>query len=173
MALHEFSVYIVPDNIRYVEKKSIWGFEGESHITKASIVEILRSICEKLKDRGEGFYSDKRCLDIHIIGTGENVKVLEIKGCLSCYMQGIEKIYQIAKACEEKGLKVYFNVLGENKAVGELDSFIQFVCSMYAEKIEFFQKGHMDFCYVIPPSKYYVKLKWYGMRNKFRKYFKR
>lgn len=173
MALHEFSIYIVPYDVRYVEKESTWGFEGDSHITRESIVEILQSVCGKLKDKGDGFYSDKKCIDMHIINTGENIKVLEIKGCLSCYMQGIEKAHQIAETCEENGIKVYFNVLGNNKEVSELDSFVSFVCSVYDDKIDFFQKGHAGFCYVIPPSKYYSKLKWYRIRNKFKKCFKR
>lgn len=172
MALHEFSIYIVPCDVRYVEKESTWGFEGDSHITREDVVEILQSICKKLKDKGDGFFSDQECLDMHIVNKGENIKVLEIKGCLSCYMQGIERAYQIAETCEKKGIKVYFNVLGNSEEVGELESFISFVRNMYDDKIDFFQKGHAGFCYVIPPSKFYSKLKWYRIGNKIKKWLR-
>lgn len=173
MALHEFSIYIVPSEVRYVQKESTWSFEGKSQITNEGIVKILQSVCKTLKHKGMGVYSDQRCIDIHIRGTSQYIKVLEVKGCLSCYMQGIEKAYQIAKACEESENKVYFNVLGVDKEVSDLESFLLFVCDMYDEKISFFQNGHEGFKYVIPPSKYYRKYKWYLVKSRFKSYLKK
>lgn len=170
MALHEFSIYIVPYDVKYVEKESTWKFEGVSHINCEEIIEILQSTCKRLKDRGNGFYSDKKYIDAHIINSQGDVKALEIKGCLSCYKQATERAYQIAKAFEERRKKVYFNVLGKSKDIGDFDSFLSFVCSMYDDKIKFFKEGHEGFCYIIPPSKYYCKLRWYTIRSKLRKF---
>lgn len=154
MGMHEFSVYLVPEGVRYVTQGGTWKFEGKSELDKVKSLKVLKSVCTTLRSQGTDCYTDNSCIDVFIRSNEGRVTVIETRGCLSCVSQAITKIYQLIKQFEKEGTKISVNVLGKLVDTNDEISFFGLVCQLYKEKIELFKKTDKNFSFTIPPSKY-------------------
>ena len=162
MGMESYNIMLLANSVSIVKNHEYCEIRCHSNLPKFKIKKLLVELCDCGINENEYIY--REIVDVKVYFENNYFQGIEMRGCLSCVQEGIERCYELYNYIKMI-IPLNFYVLNQMVDIKNEGQLYDTICNYYSEKINLFQKQYGDEELIASTRTFYKILKkrkrWY------------